>query len=47
LAAVARAHPRATILYWHTLSSARPPAASGPEALPPGFPPAFAGAVAV
>jgi D-cysteine desulfhydrase len=47
LAAVAREHPRATILYWHTLSSARPPAASGPEALPPGFAAAFAGPVAV
>lgn len=48
LRAVAAAHPTKTILYWHTLSSARPnlPTAS-PDALPSGFARAFAGDVAI
>ena len=48
LAALAREHPRATLLYWHTLSSARPAVTDlGPEALPPGFAKAFRGPVSV
>ena len=48
LRAVAAAHPGKTILYWHTLSSARPirPSVS-PEALPRGFAGAFVGDVAI
>jgi D-cysteine desulfhydrase len=48
LRAVAAAHPGKTILYWHTLSSARPiRAAASPAALPRGFAGAFAGDVAI
>lgn len=48
LRAVAAEHPTKTILYWHTLSSARRqrPLAS-PDALPSGFARAFAGDVAI
>ena len=48
LRAVAAAHPKKTILYWHTLSSARPsrPLAT-PDALPEGFARAFLGDVAI
>ena len=46
LRAVVRAHPRATVLYWHTLSSVRPEVPSiEPDALPPAFASVFAGAV--
>ncbi|MFS8065304.1 MAG: hypothetical protein ACMG6S_02920, partial [Byssovorax sp.] len=48
LRAVAAAHPKKTILYWHTLSSARPSRPLGsPEALPSGFAKAFEGDVAI
>lgn len=46
LGAIARAHPRATVLYWNTLSSVRPSLpAVGPEALPASFAGVFAGPV--
>jgi D-cysteine desulfhydrase len=45
LRAVLREHPRETVLYWHTLSSAWP--AAGPEAMPPAFAPVFQGPVTV
>lgn len=49
LSAIAREHPRATLLYWHTLSGVQPPAATelGPEARSAGFAKAFAGPVSV
>jgi D-cysteine desulfhydrase len=48
LRAVVREHPRATVLYWHTLSSVRPDVpAIGPEALAPAFAPVFAGPVPI
>jgi D-cysteine desulfhydrase len=48
LRAIAREHPKATILYWHTLSSVRPRVPEiEPSALPPAFAKAFAGPVAI
>jgi D-cysteine desulfhydrase len=48
LRTVLREHPRATVLYWHTLSSVRPDLpAVGPAALPPAFAPLFVGPVAL
>ncbi|MEP7123512.1 MAG: pyridoxal-phosphate dependent enzyme [Byssovorax sp.] len=48
LRAIAAEHPTKTVLYWHTLSSARRsrPLASADD-LPSGFAPAFAGDVAI
>jgi D-cysteine desulfhydrase len=46
LRAVARARPRETVLYWHTLSSVRPDVpAIAPDALDPAFDDVFAGPV--
>jgi 1-aminocyclopropane-1-carboxylate deaminase/D-cysteine desulfhydrase-like pyridoxal-dependent ACC family enzyme len=48
LRAVAAEHPKKTILYWHTLSSApRPSLSASPDALPSGFARAFVGDVAI
>ena len=47
LRVIARERPKATILYWHTLSSARPALPLvGPEALSPDFAGVFRGTVA-
>jgi D-cysteine desulfhydrase len=48
LRAVAREHPRGTVLYWHTLSSVRPDVPTvGPEALSRAFAPVFTGPAAI
>jgi D-cysteine desulfhydrase len=48
LRAVARAQPKATVLYWHTLSSVRPALPEvGPDALPPAFADVFRGPVSL
>jgi D-cysteine desulfhydrase len=48
LRTVARAHPRETVLYWHTLSSVRPELPDvGPEALGPAFARVFEGPVGI